>query len=100
MRLDPSTLVPVVDILERKGLIKRDQDPHDRRRTPLRATSAGADVLAKVSQLDDKSALVKSLRLMGDEQSQQLLFLLSQFVMNLSDDKELIDFCQSIYQQL
>jgi DNA-binding MarR family transcriptional regulator len=33
--LDPSTLVPAVDALERKGLAMRGQDPNDRRRNPL-----------------------------------------------------------------
>ncbi len=94
--LDPSTLVSVVDSLESKGLIQRVQDLRDRRRTPIKLTSAGADLLGQISQLDDESALVKSLQLMGEEQSQQLLNLLSQFVMHLSDDEDLIALCRSL----
>jgi DNA-binding MarR family transcriptional regulator len=96
MRLDPSSLVPVVDTLERKGLVKREQDPRDRRCTPLKLTPAGADLLARVSLLESESALVKSLSRMEAQQRQQLLDLLSQFVMHLSDDEELIAFCQSL----
>jgi DNA-binding MarR family transcriptional regulator len=100
MRLDPSSLVPVVDTLERKGLIRRDQDPRDRRRTPLKLTPAGADLLAQVSLLESESALVKSLSRLEAQQRQQLLDLLSQFVMHLSDDEELIAFCQSLHGKI
>ena len=100
MRLDPSSLVPVVDTLERKGLVKREQDPRDRRRTPLKLTPAGADLLARVSLLESESALVKSLSRMEARQRQQLLDLLIRFVMNLSDDEELIAFCQSLHSKI
>ena len=94
--LDASTLVAVVDFLEREGLIQRIPDRRDRRRTPITLTSAGTDLLNQISPLDDESVLVKSLHLLGDEQSQQLLRLLSQFVMHLSDDEELQAFCRSL----
>ena len=71
-------------------------DRRDRRRTPITLTSAGTDLLNQISPLDDESVLVKSLHLLGDEQSQQLLRLLSQFVMHLSDDEELQAFCRSL----
>jgi DNA-binding MarR family transcriptional regulator len=92
--------VPIIDVLERKGLITRDQDPRDRRRTPLNLTPAGADLLARVAPLDHESTLVKSLGQMEDQQAQQLLNLLSLFVSHLSDDKELIAFCQSLYREI
>jgi DNA-binding MarR family transcriptional regulator len=94
--LDASTLVAVVDALESKGLIQRVPDLRDRRRTPLKLTPAGADMLGQISQLDSQSSLVRSLQLLGDEQSQELLRLLSQFVMHLSDDEELQALCRSV----
>ena len=100
MLLDPSSLVPVVDTLERKGLIKRDQDPHDRRRTPLTLTQAGTDLLAQGSLLESESVLVKSLSQMDTQQRQQLLDLLSQFVMHLSDNEGLIAFCHSLQREI
>src|SRR5690349_13332653 len=43
--LDPSTLVPVVDALERKGYIVRGKDLNDRRRIPLSVTEEGIAIL-------------------------------------------------------
>lgn len=42
--LDPSTLVPTVDTLVKKGYLRRERDPNDRRRYPLHLTEAGADL--------------------------------------------------------
>ena len=47
MMVDPSTLVPVVDALERKRLAVRGRDPHDRRRVPISLTQRGAEIAAK-----------------------------------------------------
>lgn len=99
-RLDPSSLVPIVDVLERKGLITREQDPRDRRRTPLHLTPAGADLLARMSPLDHESVLVQSLGQMEAQQAQQLLSLLSLFVTRLSDDQGLIAFCQALSRRV
>ncbi len=75
MKLNPATLVPVVDALERKGLVKRGQDPADRRRTPLSVTERGADLVSRVPLVAAHDTLVKSLQAMGEAKSQQLLLL-------------------------
>jgi MarR family transcriptional regulator, organic hydroperoxide resistance regulator len=41
LHIDPSTLTGVLKRLERKGLISRRTDPHDRRRTTLGLTRRG-----------------------------------------------------------
>lgn len=41
--LDPSTLVPSVDALVKKGYLKRERDPNDRRRYPLHLTDEGRE---------------------------------------------------------
>src|SRR5258708_10349518 len=63
--LDPSTLVPAVDSLERKGLARRMKDTKDRRRTPLKITTAGQALLARIPVLDEEDALVKALAQMN-----------------------------------
>ena len=46
MLVDPSTLVSVIDALERKELAERGQDPNDRRRVPISVTEKGAEIAA------------------------------------------------------
>ncbi|MGB7340118.1 MAG: MarR family transcriptional regulator [Phototrophicaceae bacterium] len=42
--LDPSTLVSTVDTLVKKGYLRRERDPNDRRRYPLHLTESGTDL--------------------------------------------------------
>ena len=95
--LDPSTLVPVADALERKGLIRRVQDPHDRRRTPLALTPAGSELLARIPALSEESAIVQSFKQLGQEKCQQMLSLLAEAAFPLSNDKEVL---LGVYQTL
>ncbi len=76
MMLAPATLVPVVDALERRGLIRRGTDLKDRRRTPLSATESGAQLLRRVPFVDANDALLASLNRMGEDKSAELLRLL------------------------
>jgi DNA-binding MarR family transcriptional regulator len=48
MMVEPATLVPMIDSLEHQGLIRRERDPHDRRRTPIALTEQGHERLAHV----------------------------------------------------
>lgn len=56
--LDSSTLVRVVDLLESRGLVRRETDAHDRRSKLLQVTEAGnavvADVRAKLVQVEGR----------------------------------------------
>ncbi|MCL4534205.1 MAG: MarR family transcriptional regulator [Bacteroidetes bacterium] len=76
MHIKPATLVPVIDTLERHGLVTRGQDPKDRRRIPLSLTEHGAQVVARVPLVDRDDVLVRGLNAMGDERCLQLLSLL------------------------
>jgi DNA-binding MarR family transcriptional regulator len=48
MMVEPATLVPMIDSLERQGLIRRELDPRDRRRTPIAVTDLGREQLGHV----------------------------------------------------
>jgi DNA-binding MarR family transcriptional regulator len=88
--LDPSTLVPAVDALERKGFAKRGRDPNDRRRVPLSLTEAGVRLVTDVPFVDDDDPLVQSLNAMSDEHRQQLLTLLRELVQHLPAGEDIL----------
>lgn len=92
--VDPSTLVPVVDALERKGLAVRGRDPHDRRRVPISLTQRGVEIAAKHPMKGrcaaDDNPLLKSIAAMGPERAQQLLSLLREMVSFLPDGDEIL----------
>ncbi len=83
--LDPSTLVPVVDSLERKGLISRRRDPNDRRRVPLSLTEKGAAMIKDVPLTHEDDLLYQCLQEMGEEKSATLLDLLREVVTKMPD---------------
>lgn len=58
--VDPRNAVPVIDFLERRGLIERTRDPADRRRHAIALTGRGR-------------ALIEGLRREGDEVEQDML---------------------------
>ena len=47
----PAQIVPVVDELERRGLAERQRDEADRRRSVVRATPQGLELLARADEL-------------------------------------------------
>jgi DNA-binding MarR family transcriptional regulator len=83
MGVAPSTLVYVVDGLEKKNLVKRSKDPNDRRREPLLLTKRGADLFARIPGMERSSLLVKSLESMKETGRRELLKLLNEFVEGL-----------------
>lgn len=80
MMISPPALVPVIDALERQGLVQRGRDPNDRRRTPLLVTDEGRRVLASVPVMDRDDVLVRSLEAIGQERASLLLDLLREVV--------------------
>lgn len=51
--IDPRNAVPLIDLLHQRGLIERTYDPADRRRRPIRLTSAGQAMLNQLRQVAD-----------------------------------------------
>lgn len=90
--VDPSTLVPVVDALERKGLVERGRDPDDRRRIPLHLTAEGAALLQRISSAHGGGILEKSLHQLGERKTAQLRELLRELVYTMPEGER--TFCQ------
>lgn len=80
LELDPSTLAPNVEMLVRKGLLKRNRDPLDRRRVPLTLTPAGNELCYAMKALEEQGILARGLKQMGEDKSQQLVNLLQEYV--------------------
>jgi DNA-binding MarR family transcriptional regulator len=76
LHLDPSTLVPTIDALERKGLVVRERDPQDRRRVPVSMTEQGSAILADISIVHDDDTLLNALKQLGGARAEVLLELL------------------------
>jgi DNA-binding MarR family transcriptional regulator len=94
LMVDPSTLVSVVDALERKGLAARGRDPSDRRRVPISLTEEGARITAghpsKSPFADRENPLLQSIDAMGPERAELLLTLLRELVSHLPDGEGIL----------
>jgi len=90
MVLDPSTLVPTIDGLERKGYVLRQRDPQDRRRVQISLTASGADFIRKIDLMDDDDPIYQAFAQMGQEQAAQLLALLRQMIRYLPSGEQLL----------
>lgn len=87
MMMTPSSLVPVVDRLEAKGLLRRGKDPNDRRRSPLSLTREARELMAQTPAMDDDSVMVEALGSMSNGQREQLLASLRLLVGRLTDEE-------------
>lgn len=89
--LDPSTLVPVIDTLERKGLVVRGKDPNDRRRIPVSLTEHGTHLINSVDVVHEDDVLYRSLDEWGSRKTRILLRLLREVVRRLPDGEEMLN---------
>ena len=93
--VDPSTLVAVVDALERKGLAVRGRDPNDRRRVPISITERGIAATTCPPFMspfaDADNPLLNSINAMGIERARQLLTLLREMVRHLPEGDEILE---------
>jgi DNA-binding MarR family transcriptional regulator len=89
MGVAPSTLGYVVDGLVKKKLVKRGEDPNDRRREPLSLEKKGAALFDQIPKMDGSSVLVKRLGGMTGARRRELLALLDEFVQGLPGSEKL-----------
>ncbi len=85
MGLDPSSLMRIVDALERKGLVMRESDPHDRRRNPIRITEKGAGILRAVPIISEQDPIFRAIDAQGEAQITQLRDVLRAIVTQFPD---------------
>ncbi|MBI1258224.1 MAG: MarR family transcriptional regulator [Chloroflexi bacterium] len=89
--IDPSTLVPVIDSLERKSLVERGKDPNDRRRIPISLTEKGIALIQKMPFVHEEDLLFKTLDDMGEEKAQELLNLLREVIQKMPEGEEIVN---------
>lgn len=85
MVLDPSTLVPALDALERKGFIRRERDPADRRRFPLHLTDDGKILLEQLQVAQQEDLIHQALLRLSEGDAVLLCSLLRRVVRELPD---------------
>ena len=73
--MDPATVQGVVQRLEKRGLVDREPDPDDRRRTRLRLSAAGAELVARHTA-DGATVSARTLEPLTDEEVEVFLALL------------------------
>lgn len=88
--IDPSTLVPTVDALERKGWLARERDPNDRRRVPLHLTEAGKAMLQQIPIVHKDDPLSMALQTVGEEQTAEIIRLLLDLIRHMPDGEQMI----------
>lgn len=93
--LDPSTLVPSVDHLERKGLVTRQRDPNDRRRLPISVTEQALELTRTIEVIKANDPLMSSLRQMDGDSVHALLTLMRDLVHHLPEGEIALEGVQS-----
>jgi len=73
--MDPATVQGVIQRLEKRGLIDREADPDDRRRTRLKLSAAGAELVAKHTA-HGAEVTARTLAPLSDEEAESFLALL------------------------
>jgi DNA-binding MarR family transcriptional regulator len=74
--LAPSTITPIITLLEEKGLIERNIDKNDRRNITLRISPKGEEYTNKV-QKEIKDKMSKYIEYIGENDTKQLIRLIS-----------------------
>lgn len=90
LMVEPATLVPVIDTLERHGFVRRERDPHDRRRTPLALTEVGVERLSRIPFIHEDDILVTYLLQLTDDERRTFLRRLRDLVVTIHGHDEAV----------
>lgn len=93
MTVTPSTLVPVVDRLQELGLMSRQKDPHDRRRSPLVVTPEAHAMLRDLPLAETHAKLIEALRRLGPARARDLQTLLLDLLESMDPEGWLMKEC-------
>lgn len=99
MMLTPATLLPVIDTLESGGLIRRDQDPTDRRRTPITLTEKGHQALELLNQIDLDEFLIEGLQKMDPPKRETLRNLMRELAVHITGEDTILQHIDTLIQR-
>lgn len=88
--LDPSTLVPSVDSLERKRIVTRHRDDNDRRRVVIGLTDTGRTIAHQFHQFSDEDIIYQAMEAMGEEDVEQMMVLLRKLIHHIPEGESII----------
>ena len=83
--IDPRNLVPILDDLEKRGLVMRAANPSDRRRHAVRLSPAGRTQLARLAQTG-AAAELELLRPLSTRERRELHSLLTRLLPDLREN--------------
>lgn len=93
--LDPSTLVPTIDGLEKKGFVTRQRDQDDRRRVLISITPSGEELIKRIPYLSEDDPLVTAVEEMGEDDRQHLVRLMCKLVHHMPEGEQMMKEAQS-----
>jgi len=85
--MEASSLVRLIDTLERNGLVKRGSDPKDRRRNPLLITEKGLNLLIQVPAITETDLSFKAIQSIGIESASEFRDLLINLIRQFPEGK-------------
>ena len=83
----PATLIPMVNNLESRGLVRRGKDVSDRRKNPLSLTRNGLAIASRIPLVTDDNRLVKGVKKTGAKKIGVLISLLEELLCTTTNDK-------------
>lgn len=90
IKLAPSTITPIITLLEKKELIERNIDKSDRRNIFLQISPKGVEQIDKVHS-EVKNAMSKYIIYMGEDDTKEMIRLISKTTefFNGKEDKKI-----------